>query len=170
MDGVGKDQSGVLVLAATNRPWALDDGVRRRFEKRIHIALPDKHARAEMFKLHAGTVLRDTDCMALAEKTNLYSGADIAIISRDAFMEPARIVQSSTHFKRTSGGGLTPCSPGDKGAIEQTWHTILSEELCPPTVTFKHFCQSVARVKPSVNLKDLEAQDQWTTDFGIDGA
>lgn len=39
MDGVGKDQTGVLVLGATNMPWALDAGMRRRFEVIILIIL-----------------------------------------------------------------------------------------------------------------------------------
>lgn len=46
MDGVGKDDKGVLVLGATNIPWGLDSAIRRRFEKRVYIALPCKMARA----------------------------------------------------------------------------------------------------------------------------
>lgn len=52
MDGVGKDQDGVLLLGATNLPWGLDQAVRRRFQKRVYIPLPDVRARAVMFKVH----------------------------------------------------------------------------------------------------------------------
>jgi vacuolar protein-sorting-associated protein 4 len=48
MQGVGKDDTGILVLGATNLPWGLDAAVRRRFEKRIYIPLPDETARAYM--------------------------------------------------------------------------------------------------------------------------
>lgn len=45
MNGVGNDTDGVLVLGATNVPWELDPAIRRRFEKRIYIPLPDATAR-----------------------------------------------------------------------------------------------------------------------------
>ena len=51
MDGVGSNQSGVLVLGATNVPWELDPAMRRRFEKRVYIALPEPAARTTMFKV-----------------------------------------------------------------------------------------------------------------------
>ena len=45
LQGVGNDNDGILVLGATNIPWVLDAAIRRRFEKRIYIDLPDAHAR-----------------------------------------------------------------------------------------------------------------------------
>jgi len=54
MNGVGNDVDGVLVLAATNIPWTLDSAIRRRFEKRIYIPLPEAPARSKMFIIHLG--------------------------------------------------------------------------------------------------------------------
>lgn len=50
MQGVGNDCKDLLVLAATNLPWALDPAVRRRFEKRVYIPLPDIKGRLAMLK------------------------------------------------------------------------------------------------------------------------
>ena len=47
MQGVGNDNDGILVLGATNIPWVLDAAIRRRFEKRIYIDLPEANARYE---------------------------------------------------------------------------------------------------------------------------
>ena len=48
MEGVGRDLEGVLVLGATNIPWGIDSAVRRRFEKRIYIPLPELEARLNL--------------------------------------------------------------------------------------------------------------------------
>jgi vacuolar protein-sorting-associated protein 4 len=75
MQGVGKDDDGILVLGATNIPWDLDPAVRRRFQKKIYISLPDKEARCVMLKLNLGNTasnLGDEDFDELAEKTEGY--------------------------------------------------------------------------------------------------
>lgn len=149
MQGVGHDTEGILVLGATNIPWVLDAAIRRRFEKRIYIPLPEEHARLVMFKLHLGstsTQLTEEDLKILAKKTDGYSGADISIVVRDALMQPVRKVQTATHFKKVSGPSpkdpkvicddlLTPCSPGEPGAIEMTWMDVASDKLFEPPVT-----------------------------------
>eukprot|EP00484_Ammonia_sp_Unknown_P006896 CAMPEP_0197074146 /NCGR_PEP_ID=MMETSP1384-20130603/210962_1 /TAXON_ID=29189 /ORGANISM="Ammonia sp." /LENGTH=485 /DNA_ID=CAMNT_0042512987 /DNA_START=36 /DNA_END=1493 /DNA_ORIENTATION=- len=102
MQGVGKECQGVLVLGATNCPWDLDPAVRRRFVKRVYIALPELHARKVMFKIHAGkdTLLSEQDYDVLAQRTEGFSGSDIAAVVQDALMEPVRTLQQATHFKK----------------------------------------------------------------------
>ena len=55
MQGVGKDDEGILVLGATNIPWDLDPAVRRRFQKKIYISLPELEGRYRMFELNVGS-------------------------------------------------------------------------------------------------------------------
>lgn len=73
MDGVGNGEGGVLVLGATNIPWQLDIAIKRRFEKRIYIPLPDLEARKRMFELQVGSTpcsLVNKDYRELAMKTD----------------------------------------------------------------------------------------------------
>ena len=181
MQGVGKDQDGVLVLGATNIPWALDSAIRRRFERRVYIPLPSADARAQIFRLNAGKVLRKREFKELASRTEGYSGADISVIVRDAMMQPIRSVQTATHFKRVRGPSpkdpsvevddlLTPCSPGDRDAVEMRWTQVPGDKLLPPAVRFNDFLKSIDTTRPSVNQEDVQRQKDWTEDFGIDGA
>ena len=76
---------GVLVLGATNTPWALDQAVRRRFEKRIYIPLPDERARATMLRINLGKTpnnLQDEHFQLIAQRTEGYSGALLRICMR----------------------------------------------------------------------------------------
>ncbi|XP_024114694.1 vacuolar protein sorting-associated protein 4B [Oryzias melastigma] len=183
MQGVGNDNEGILVLGATNIPWTLDSAIRRRFEKRIYIPLPEEHARSSMFRLHLGSTpnnLTEADFVTLGKKTDGYSGADISIIVRDALMQPVRRVQSATHFKKVQGSTwnhpgvvvddlLTPCSPGDPDAIEMTWMEVPGDKLLEPVVSMTDMLRSVGNTKPTVNEQDLEKLKQFTEDFGQEG-
>lgn len=76
----------VMVLAATNFPWDLDEAMRRRLEKRIYIPLPDETTRRQLFEISVADVEVDgtVDVNALAKATEGYSGADISNICRCA--------------------------------------------------------------------------------------
>lgn len=111
MDGVGNTQGGVLVLGATNVPWELDPAMRRRFEKRVYIALPEAAARANMFKLNLGDTpnnLTEEQFMQLGEMSEGYSGSDVAVVVREALMEPLRKCQQAKQFMPDANGNLTP--------------------------------------------------------------
>jgi katanin p60 ATPase-containing subunit A1 len=70
----------VMVLAATNRPWDLDEAMIRRLEKRIYIPLPKEEGRQKMFEINMRelTLGKDVDFKKLIELTERYSGADIS--------------------------------------------------------------------------------------------
>ena len=167
----------MLVLGATNIPWQLDPAIKRRFEKRIYIPLPDVQARRRMFELNIGSTphgLVAADFMSLAKQTEGYSGSDIAVIVRDALMQPVRKVLSATHFKEvdvdTEDGKvkkLTPCSPGAEGAMEKAWTDVGSDELLEPLLSLKDFEASISINKPTVSQADIQKHIQFTEESGM---
>jgi vacuolar protein-sorting-associated protein 4 len=105
IDGVGNDNTGVLLLAATNLPWTLDPAMRRRFQRRIHIPLPDEEARVQMFKIHIGDTpcgLQTKDYEELGKQTAGLSGSDISIAVQDALMQPVKKISSSKFWRQVS--------------------------------------------------------------------
>ncbi|MBQ2950620.1 MAG: ATP-dependent zinc metalloprotease FtsH [Prevotella sp.] len=93
MDGFGTN-SGVIILAATNRADILDSALLRagRFDRQIHVDLPDLNERKEIFRVHLGPVKIDetVDIDFLARQTPGFSGADIANVCNEAALIAAR--------------------------------------------------------------------------------
>ena len=93
MDGFGTN-SGVIILAATNRADILDKALMRagRFDRQIHVELPDLKEREEIFQVHLrGLKLEDDfDLEFLAKHTPGFSGADIANVCNEAALTAAR--------------------------------------------------------------------------------
>lgn len=80
LDGVGRENRGVLVLAATNMPWDVDPAMRRpgRFSRQIFVPPPDAVAREAMLAIKlTGVPLEGVDLGLLARRTAHFSGADI---------------------------------------------------------------------------------------------
>ncbi|KAL4871014.1 hypothetical protein BDV12DRAFT_184120 [Aspergillus spectabilis] len=176
MDGVGNDSKGVLILGATNIPWQLDTAIRRRFQRRVHISLPDINARMKMFMLAVGSTpctMTQADYRSLAELSEGYSGSDISIAVQDALMQPIRKIQTATHYKKVLHEGqekLTPCSPGDNGAMEMRWENVEAERLLEPPLVLKDFVKAVRNSRPTVSQEDLKRNTEWTAEFGSEGA
>lgn len=87
------DKSRVLVLAATNLPWAIDEAARRRFSRRLHIPLPEYDTRLSQLKKlmqNHKHQLSELDFIIIANKTNGYSNSDITALAKEAAMEPIR--------------------------------------------------------------------------------
>ncbi|WAR12614.1 VPS4B-like protein [Mya arenaria] len=166
--------SRVLVLGATNIPWTLDSAIRRRFEKRIYIPLPEAPARAIMFKLHLGSTpnsLTEEDFRELGTRAEGYSGADISIVVRDALMQPVRKVRGPSRSDPNVilDDLLTPCSPGAPGAIEMNWMNVDGDKLLEPVVSKTDMLMSLSTQKATVNENDLKKLEDFTNDFGQEG-
>lgn len=93
MDGFGTN-SGVVILAATNRADILDKALLRagRFDRQIHVDLPDVNERKEIFQVHLKPLKTDAslDIDFLARQTPGFSGADIANVCNEAALIAAR--------------------------------------------------------------------------------
>ena len=194
MEGVGKNNSGVLTLGATNCPWDLDPAIRRRFGKRIYISLPDKNARKEMFKLNVcggggkkkkknnnnnnNHSLTDEDFDFLANKTEGFSGSDIAGVVQDALMEPIRTMRSATHFKKMFNDKgddytLIACSPNDPNGIEMRLLDVSNKDenkVRCEKLKLSHFLRILKSAKSSVGNEDIKRHMEWTKQFGQEGS
>uniref|UniRef100_A0A672HG33 Katanin p60 ATPase-containing subunit A-like 1 n=1 Tax=Salarias fasciatus TaxID=181472 RepID=A0A672HG33_SALFA len=153
MDGVGGASENddpskmVMVLAATNFPWDIDEALRRRLEKRIYIPLPTAVGRVELLKINLREVevAADVDLDLIAEKIEGYSGADITNVCRDASMMAMR--------RRIQG-----LSPEEIRALSK-------DELQMP-VTMEDFTLTLKKISKSVSAADLEKYEAWMAEFG----
>ncbi|KAL6967034.1 Vacuolar protein sorting-associated protein 4B [Sarracenia purpurea var. burkii] len=176
MQGVGHNDDKVLVLAATNTPYALDQAIRRRFDKRIYIPLPDLKARQHMFKVHLGDTpnnLTENDFENLASKTEGFSGSDISVCVKDVLFEPVRKTQDAMYFINTSDDTWMPCGSKQPGAVQTTMQDLATEGLAskiiPPPIKKIDFDKVLARQKPTVSKSDLEVHERFTKEFGEEG-
>jgi vacuolar protein-sorting-associated protein 4 len=117
MQGVSTQMDGLLVLGATNVPWELDPAIRRRFEKRIYIPLPEANARATMTRLNLGDTpnsMLPANFDLVGARTDGFSGSDLSVLVREALMEPLRVCQLAKQFYPVPQAGsphamLMPC-------------------------------------------------------------
>mmetsp|Transcript_57558 Transcript_57558/g.148052 ORF Transcript_57558/g.148052 Transcript_57558/m.148052 type:complete len:598 (-) Transcript_57558:113-1906(-) len=155
MDGLLSDtntESGhLLVLATSNAPWDLDEGVRRRFDKCIYLPLPDQDARAKMFEssMKGIAIGDDVEPTTLATMTEGYSGSDMQSLLKEASMNPIRRM-------------ITGMSPTDLMRLRDEGK--LSPDGLP--VTLADFETARASVQQSVAPGDTERYEQWARRFG----
>lgn len=195
MDGVGSREGQILVLGATNIPWELDAAIRRRFEKRVYIPLPEAEARTFMVKLHLGDTpndLTERDFEKLGEITYGASGSDIKVLVQEALMQPLRRCQQAKQFIVDEEGFYNPCEKypncsycppklsTDKTDKDYTCKRCKSkrmtlwevppEKLKAPMVKRIDFEQVMRHSVSTVSAEELQRFTDWTKLFGQDGA
>lgn len=194
MDGVGKSTGNVLVLGATNVPWELDAAIRRRFEKRVYIPLPEREARSFMVSMNLGDTphsLTESDFDRLGDITTGASGSDIKVLVKEALMQPLRTCQKAQQFMPI-GNYLVPCEQypncsqcppklsSDKkgknytckncGAMRMQLWDVPPEKLKAPDVSIADFEKVLKHSFSSVSPDELREYDDWTKQFGQEGA
>jgi transitional endoplasmic reticulum ATPase len=154
MDGLHA-RSNIVVIAATNRPDAIDEALRRpgRFDREIVIGVPDESGRREILGIHTrGMPLGEgVDLEELARTTHGFVGADIAALAREAAIEAVRRIMPQLDLEA------------------QTIPAEVLESLC---VTRDDFLEALKRVQPSA-MREVMVQVPnigWDDIGGLDEA
>ncbi|CAI9114069.1 OLC1v1014688C1 [Oldenlandia corymbosa var. corymbosa] len=138
----------VMVLAATNFPWDIDEALRRRLEKRIYIPLPNFESRKELIRINLKSieVAADVDIDEVARKTEGYSGDDLTNVCRDA----------SLNGMRRKIAGKT----------REEIKNMPKDEISKDPVAMCDFLEALTKVQPSVSAADIERHEKWFSEFG----
>ncbi len=154
MDGL-EARANVVIIAATNRPEAIDEALRRpgRFDREIVVGVPDERGRREILGIHArGMPLGEgVDLNELARTTFGFVGADIAALAREAAIEAVRRIMPKLNLEEK---------------------TIPAEVLETLAVTREDFVEALKRVQPSA-MREVMVQKpnvKWEDVGGLDDA
>ena len=154
MDGL-EPRANLVVIAATNRPDAIDEALRRpgRFDREIVVGVPDERGRREILAIHTRGMPLDegVDVAELARTTYGFVGADIAALTREAAIEAVRRIMPRIDLSTT---------------------TIPPEVLDDLRVTREDFVGALKRVHPSAMREVMvQAPDvRWSDIGGLDAA
>jgi transitional endoplasmic reticulum ATPase len=154
MDGL-EARANLVVIAATNRPEAIDEALRRpgRFDREIVVGVPDERGRREILGIHTrGMPLGDkVDLAELARTTYGFVGADIAALTREAAIEAVRRIMPRLNLEDG---------------------TIPPEVLDDLSVTREDFMEAIKRVQPSAMREVMvqAPQVRWEDVGGLDQA
>ncbi|KAF1783853.1 Katanin p60 subunit A1 [Phytophthora cactorum] len=148
----------VMVLAATNLPWELDEAMRRRLTKRVYIPLPEAEGRLQLFKINLEKVdvASDVNFDKLVAATEGYSGDDICGLCDTAKMMPVKRlytpeVLKELQRKQMEGASDEELQAHEKNALEVTW---------------ADFQTALENVSKSVGQDQLERFVKWEEEFG----
>lgn len=143
MDGInGKSKESLLyVIGATNKPWSLEAGFLRRFQKRIYVTLPEYESRINLFTQYTEPLAKDKNlkCEELAKLAEGYSASDIKDICQSAQL---RVVNELFE----SGSAL-------------------DENNNPRAITMPDFKEIIKIRKPSVSNEMIKAYLKWSDQF-----
>lgn len=132
------NEKDILLIGATNLPMEIDSAVRRRFEKRIYVPLPDYDARKAMFEtwLQIKFSEKQEDIVGyLTDFTDGYSGADIKNICKTLNFLPVRKLTNSEYFFLNSENKYEICDEKHPGAIKTRLMGLAGKDIQTPMLT-----------------------------------
>ena len=138
-------------MAATNRPWDLDEALRRRFEKRIYIPLPNEKGRKQIFFLNTKkiAIAKDVNASGLVSLTKNYSGERISNICREA-----ALIGLKRELFANKGKNLEDLVKNQD---------FMTKIRAP--ITMNDFMSVIKNICIEFNEKDLQEYDNWTKEF-----
>ena len=164
------DASRVLVLAATNLPWAIDEAARRRFVRRQYIPLPEAKVRGTQLRTllgHQKHNLNEQDIQVLVELTDGML-LHFPFYNSDYVLEPHVLTPSFTGF---SGSDITALAKdAAMGPLRSLGEALLHmsmDEIRP--IQFEDFEASLINIRPSVSKQGLKEFEDWAKEFGERG-
>jgi SpoVK/Ycf46/Vps4 family AAA+-type ATPase len=147
--GAAPPRARVAVVAATNRPNAVDPALRRpgRLDREVLVPVPDAAARSAILRLHARGLrpARGVDLGAIARGCHGYSGADLAALAREAAMCALADAAAAAEAGGADVGGAAPAAAADAAAS-----SLAAGGGGGGGVTADHFARAARRVGPSV--------------------
>lgn len=172
VDGAGTNsEDRILVMAATNTPWALDEAVLRRMSKRVYVPLPDPAARkallTRLLKEHLGPTSRrssenPTSSLMSTMSFGLVPGAKAGLAAADL----DRIVTATEGYSGSDLAAL--CREAAMGPIRemsaQDLRTVSKDSL--RGLIFEDFTSAIRLIRPSVSPDSLETFTQWSDSYG----
>ena len=147
-----KDQKSlVTVMGETNRPWDLDEALRRRFEKRIYIPLPNEKGRQQLFYLNMKKIdiSKDVNANELVALTKYYSGSEISNICREA-----ALINLKRELFANKGKNLEDLVKNQD---------FMNKIRAP--ITMNDFMSVIKNICRCFSEKDLQMYDEWTKEF-----
>ncbi len=178
MDGFATN-SGVIVLAATNRPDILDLAITRpgRFDRRIDIALPDRKARYKILSVHARTkpLSETVKLMEWASKTPGFSGADLQNLLNEAAIHAARTKKSNISSSDLEKAlekakfGLTSKPLTDSTKKKQIAYQIIGRSLVALLINSQDKLEKISLFKSVGDISGMTyfTPDEETVDSGL---
>ena len=169
-----ENEEGVVILGIAAKPWELDRAVRKCFQKKIYIPLPELNARKIMIHFNLKDFqhnITDEQIEYLAKNTEFFSCSDIYSISQDAYYEPFRKCQKAEYFKKIKGNNslewnYTPCQKNESGAIKMKMSEITDPKtILPPKLNFEDFKKVLVRTRPAVGPDDLKKYEKYNEEF-----
>eukprot|EP00039_Didymoeca_costata_P009282 m.122653 g.122653 ORF g.122653 m.122653 type:complete len:635 (-) comp14427_c0_seq11:3753-5657(-) len=164
------DNTGIMVIGSTRKPWDVDKDMLQRFEKVVYVPPPDASALKAMYTRSLGELrhnITDEHIHELADHfAGRMSGRDVNKLMQDVVYQPIRKLQAASHFKPIPGDKeiWTPCDPDDLDAKAASWQDFDGSVLMEPSIGVDDIKAQAKDFETEIDKQELERIMHWATD------